>query len=64
VVATLTTEPWTTEWDTTTATPGTHVLAVRALTKNGRTGSTSTVTVTVMVAPPAPAPVEPASVSP
>jgi hypothetical protein len=36
VIATLTTEPWATTWDSATATPGTHTLEVRAFTKDGR----------------------------
>jgi N-acetyl-anhydromuramyl-L-alanine amidase AmpD len=35
VVATLTTEPWATTWDTSTSPPGAHALEVRALTKDG-----------------------------
>jgi hypothetical protein len=59
VLATLTSEPWTTTWDSATAAPGTHVLNVRALTKDGRTGATSTVSVTVAAPAPPPAPVSP-----
>jgi hypothetical protein len=35
VVATLTTEPWATTWDTSTSPPGPHALEVRAFTKDG-----------------------------
>jgi N-acetyl-anhydromuramyl-L-alanine amidase AmpD len=63
VVATMTTEPWTTAWDSSTTSQGSHVLAVRALTKDGRTGSTSSVTVTVAAPEPAP-PADPAPVLP
>jgi hypothetical protein len=36
VIATLTTEPWATTWDSTTAAAGAHTLEVRAFTKDGR----------------------------
>jgi N-acetyl-anhydromuramyl-L-alanine amidase AmpD len=36
VIATLTTEPWATTWDSSTAAPGAHTLEVRAYTKDGR----------------------------
>jgi hypothetical protein len=36
VIATLTTEPWATTWDSSTAAPGPHALEVRAFTKDGR----------------------------
>ena len=38
VIATSTTEPWATTWDSSTAPPGPHVLEVRAFTKDGRRG--------------------------
>jgi hypothetical protein len=53
VLVTATTEPWTATWDTSTAAPGPHQLAVRALTRDGRTGATATVTVSVSPPPPA-----------
>jgi hypothetical protein len=37
VIATLTTEPWATTWDSSTVAPGAHALEVRAFTKDGRT---------------------------
>ena len=36
VIATVTTEPWATAWDSSTAAPGAHALEVRAFTKDGR----------------------------
>jgi len=36
VIATATTEPWATSWDSSTVAPGAHVLEVRAFTKDGR----------------------------
>jgi hypothetical protein len=36
VIATATTEPWSTTWDSSTVAPGTHTLEVRAFTKDGR----------------------------
>lgn len=36
VIATLTTEPWVTTWDSATTAPGAHTLGVRACTKDGR----------------------------
>jgi hypothetical protein len=38
VIATQTTEPWATTWDSSTAAPGPHTLEVRAFTKDGRKG--------------------------
>jgi N-acetyl-anhydromuramyl-L-alanine amidase AmpD len=38
VIATETTEPWATTWDSSTAAPGAHTLEVRAFTKDGRKG--------------------------
>lgn len=38
VIATATTEPWATTWDSSTAAPGVHTLEVRAFTKDGRRG--------------------------
>lgn len=45
VIATATTEPWATTWDSSTVAPGTHTLEVRAVTKDNRRG-TATVSVT------------------
>ncbi len=36
VIATVTTEPWATTWDSSAAAPGSHTLEVRAFTKDGR----------------------------
>jgi hypothetical protein len=36
VIATSTTEPWATTWDSSTVAPGSHTLEVRAFTKDGR----------------------------
>ena len=36
VIATITSEPWATSWDSATVAPGLHSLEVRALTKDGR----------------------------
>jgi len=36
VIATLTTEPWATTWDSSTVAPGVHTLEVRAFTNDGR----------------------------
>jgi hypothetical protein len=38
VIARATSEPWATSWDSATVAPGTHVLEVRAFTKDGRRG--------------------------
>jgi hypothetical protein len=38
VIATATTEPWATTWDSSTVAPGAHTLEVRAFTKDGRRG--------------------------
>jgi hypothetical protein len=38
VIATVTREPWSTVWDTSTVAPGAHTLEVRAFTKDGRRG--------------------------
>ncbi len=38
VIATSTSEPWATTWDTSTVTPGPHALEVRAYTNDGRRG--------------------------
>jgi N-acetyl-anhydromuramyl-L-alanine amidase AmpD len=38
VIATATTEPWATTWDSSTVAPGAHMLEVRAFTKDGRRG--------------------------
>jgi hypothetical protein len=55
VIATATREPWSASWDTTAATPGAHVLAVRALATDGRVAASATVSVTVEQPQPAPA---------
>jgi hypothetical protein len=49
-IATATAEPWTTNWDTSTAAPGEHTVSVRAVTADGRAASASVV---VTVTPPA-----------
>jgi chitinase len=36
VIATATTEPWATTWDSSTVAPGAHTLEVRAFTSDGR----------------------------
>jgi hypothetical protein len=36
VIATATTEPWATAWDSSTVAPGPHTLEVRAFTNDGR----------------------------
>jgi hypothetical protein len=36
VIATATTEPWATMWDSSTVAPGAHTLEVRAFTRDGR----------------------------
>ena len=59
VLATATSEPWSTAWDTTTVAAGVHVLAVRALAQDGRVVASATVSVTVeqpQAPPPAPSP--------
>jgi N-acetyl-anhydromuramyl-L-alanine amidase AmpD len=38
VIATATTEPWATTWDSSTVAPGAHTLEVRAFTSDGRRG--------------------------
>jgi hypothetical protein len=38
VIASATTEPWATTWDTSTVAPGPHTLEVRAFTKDDRRG--------------------------
>ena len=55
VLTTATREPWSTTWDTTGVTPGTHVLAVRALVQDGRVAASATVSVTVEQPQPPPA---------
>jgi N-acetyl-anhydromuramyl-L-alanine amidase AmpD len=50
VVATGTTEPWATSWDSGTVAPGVHALEVRAYTNDGRRAVR---TLTVTVTPPA-----------
>jgi hypothetical protein len=42
-VATATTEPWTTAWDTSTLAPGDHTVSVRAVTADGRSASASAI---------------------
>jgi N-acetyl-anhydromuramyl-L-alanine amidase AmpD len=59
VLATATQEPWSTSWDTTAVAPGAHVLAVRALAKDGRVAASATVSVTVEQPQPAAAPAAP-----
>jgi hypothetical protein len=36
VIATSTSEPWATTWDSSTVAPGPHTLEVRAFTKDGQ----------------------------
>ena len=51
VVAVATAPPWALSWDATTATPGQHTLAVRAVGPRG--GSTAKIVLVTVVAPPA-----------
>jgi hypothetical protein len=48
VIATATTEPWATTWDSSTVAPGAHSLEVRAFTRDGRRG---VLTVSVISSP-------------
>ena len=59
VLATAMQEPWSTSWDTTAVPAGAHVLAVRALAKDGRVAASASVSVTVEQPQPAAAPAAP-----
>jgi N-acetylmuramoyl-L-alanine amidase len=47
VISTASREPWSTAWDTAAVAPGRHVLAIRALAKDGRVAASATLSVTV-----------------